>query len=82
MSYFAILETCLFLKTFLAFFLRKAVLAPSLGILVLVFLHLASHDGVPIPILVVALLLCIGHRRLERLFLFVLFPQPVVNPRG
>ena len=81
-SCFAALETCLLFVTLLAFFLRKAVLAPSLGVLVLVLLHLASHDGVSISVFVVALLLHIGRRGLERLFLFISFPQPVVNSRG
>ena len=73
-SYFAALKTYFLLVTLLAFFLRKAILALSSGVLVLVFLHLASYNSVSIPILIVALPLYISCRGLEcSLLLFVSF---------
>ena len=60
MSLFAVMETCLVVITPLTFFLRKAVLALLLGVLALVFLHLACHNNVAIFVLLVALLPCVS----------------------
>ena len=65
MSLFAALETCFIVVTLLAFFLRKAILAISLGVSVPIFLHLACHDGVAILVFTVTLLPCVGLGRLE-----------------
>ena len=55
-SLFAILETYFVVVTPLAFFLRKTILALSLGVLALVFLHLAYYNSVAILIFTMTLL--------------------------
>ena len=48
MFLFAILKTCFVIVTLLAFFLRKTILALLLGVLVLIFMHLAYYNSVAI----------------------------------